>query len=158
MKLNRRHRRAEQGFSLVELMIVIAIIGILISVGVISWRAAIRKANEAATIEALGKIRDAQISYALSHHSDFGTFDQLIADGTLDDKFKGTNPVVNGYLYAMKVTPKSATAPSNFSVNADPQSTEGISATGKRHFYVDTVVTSVKENPDQPATGSDPSI
>src|SRR5215472_6027009 len=121
-----KNRCREEGFSLIELMIVIAIIGILISVGVYGWRVAIRKGNEAAAIETVQRIHQAEVSYALGHHQEFGTFDQLIADGSLDEKFKGNNPLVNGYIYTLKVTPKSQTQPSNFSINADPQTTDGI--------------------------------
>ncbi|HEY0005185.1 MAG TPA: prepilin-type N-terminal cleavage/methylation domain-containing protein [Pyrinomonadaceae bacterium] len=159
MRKSLQHRRPERGFSLIELMIVIAIIGILVSVGIVSWRTALRKANEAAAIETLGRIRDAQASYALSHRSEFGTFDQLIKDGGMDEKFKGDQPVVSGYVYTMKVTPKSTTQPANYTVNADPQVSEGtINATGHRHFYVDPNVPSVRENPDQQASANDPSI
>src|SRR5258706_13012046 len=105
MTTKNQKRFNEQGFSLIELMIVIAIIGILISVGVVGWRAALRRGNEAATIETLNKIREGQASFALGHHGEFSTFDQLITDGSLGARYQQHTPIINAYVFTMKVTP-----------------------------------------------------
>ncbi|MBC7909015.1 MAG: prepilin-type N-terminal cleavage/methylation domain-containing protein [Pyrinomonadaceae bacterium] len=158
-KLLRRHNsRDQRGFSLIELMIVIAIIGILIGVGVPAWRIIIRRGNETSAIQVLESIRKSQADYSLGHRGEFGTFDQLIKEGNLDERFAGEKPVVNGYVFTIKVIPKSANQPSSFTVNADPQVSEGISATGKRHFYIDPNVSTIRENLDQPATAADPPL
>ena len=70
-------------------MIVIAIIGILIGVGVVGWKAATKAGNEAAAIRTLGTIRDSQATYYLGHRGSYGTFDELIKDGSLDSSFAG---------------------------------------------------------------------
>jgi prepilin-type N-terminal cleavage/methylation domain-containing protein len=157
-KLLKRHSRGERGFSLIELMIVIAIIGILIGVGVPAWRIIIRRGNETSAIQVLESIRKSQADYSLGHRGEYGTFDQLIKDGNLDERFAGEKPVVNGYVFTIKVIPKSANQPSSFTVNADPQVAEGIGATGKRHFYIDPNVSTIRENADQPATAADPPL
>ncbi len=148
----------ERGFSLIELMIVIAIIGILIGVGVPAWKLVIRKGNETAAIQTLDTIRKLQADYAIGHRGSYGTFNDLIKDGSLDERFAGDTPVVSGYIFTMKVTPKSTAQPASYTVNADPQVAEGLKATGKRHFYVDPGVSTVRENPDQPVTASDPPV
>lgn len=158
IKRIQRRRSSESGFSLIELMIVIAIIGILIGVGVPAWKIIIRKGNETSAIQTLEMIRKEQAGYMMSHRGEYGTFEQLLKDNSLDERFAGDKPVINGYTFTLKVIPKSTNQPATFSVNADPQVTEGIAATGKRHFYVDPNVSTIRENAEQPASATDPPI
>lgn len=159
MKLERTKRVAERGFSLIELMIVIAIIGILIAVGVTGWKAAVKSANEAAAVKTLRTVAEQQMLYYNSHQrSTFGTFDEMLKEGLLDSRFAGTTPVVEGYIFTMRVIPKSTTAQPGYAVNADPQVTEGVGATGKNHFFLDSNSNTIHVNATQPATITDPPI
>ena len=155
--LHKRHSRA-RGFSLIELMIVIAIIGILIGVGVPAWQLMVRRGNEAAATRTIDTIKTVQADYAAGHRGQYATFNELVKEKSLDERFAGDAPVVSGYIFTMKVVPKTTGQPATYSVNADPQQGEGIGATGKRHFYFDPNLSTTRENPDQPATASDPPI
>jgi prepilin-type N-terminal cleavage/methylation domain-containing protein len=148
-----KHSR-ERGFSLIELMIVIAIIGILIGVGVPAWKYMTRKGNETAAIETLGRIREAQAGYAASHRGEFGTFDDLVnKDKALDQRFVGDAPDISGYTYIMKVTPKAPGQPPNFTVNANPTKPGD---TGTRYFYIDPSINTVRSNDEKEASATDP--
>jgi prepilin-type N-terminal cleavage/methylation domain-containing protein len=159
MKPHKQTLQNEKGFSLIELMIVIAIIGILIAVGVTGWKAAVRSANEAAAIKTLRTIAEQQMLFYNAHQrSSFGTFDEMLKEKLLDTRFAGGTPVVEGYVFAMKVVPKSTTTQAGYSVTADPQVTEGVSATGKNHFYLDSDSNTIHVNATQQATINDPPI
>jgi hypothetical protein len=82
----------------------------------------------------------------------------MLKENMLDTRFAGTTPVVEGYLFQMRIIPKSTSTQPGYAVNADPQVTEGVSATGKNHFYLDSDSNTIHVNPTQPATISDPPI
>jgi hypothetical protein len=88
----------------------------------------------------------------------FGTFEEMRKENLLDSRFDGTTPVVDGYVYTMKVIPKSTTAQPGYTINADPQVPTGVSATGKNHYYVDSDTNTIHVNDSQPAAITDPPI
>lgn len=151
--------RDQRGFNLIELMIVIAIIGLLIGVGSIAWQAVISSGNETTAAQSIENIRKFQAQYATRNKGNFATFDELVEKVGLDEKFKGERPVVNGYIFTMTVEPSSASRPAFYSITADPQVSEGITSTGKRHFYTDSSLSTIKATDEnRPAKADDPSI
>ena len=126
-----------KGFTLIELLIVIAIIGVLVAIVVPTYQSSVRKANEAAAVTTLNAIRVAQAKYLIDHKGEYGTFRQLFEEGYLDKRFNFDQPHNRGYVFVITLVPKSEGRAATFSVNANPEQSAGIGATGRNFYYID---------------------
>lgn len=126
-----------EGFTLIELLIVIAIIGIMAGIAIPLWKSSVRKANEAAAVSTLNSVRVAQAKYVIDHKGQYGTFRQLFEEGYLDKRFNADQPHEHGYVFVIAVIPKEEGKAASFSVNANPEQSNGIGATGRNFYYLD---------------------
>jgi general secretion pathway protein G len=81
----RRIRKQDAGFTLIELMIVMIIIGILTMVAIPKFESAIKIAKEAALKEDLHVLRAAIDSYTMDKQKAPQSLDDLIQDGYLKE-------------------------------------------------------------------------
>ena len=79
----RKDRTQSAGFTLIELMIVMAIIGILITLAIPSFVGAIKHAREAALKEDLQTMRTAIDTYTMDKQKGPQSLDDLVQDGYL---------------------------------------------------------------------------
>ncbi len=91
--------RKEQGFSLVELLIVVAIIAIIAAIAVPSLLTSRQAANESAGIQALRTLGSAQIAYAATTNQQYGSMAQLVAGTFVDSRFV-VGTTIGGYQFA----------------------------------------------------------
>ncbi len=127
----------DRGFTLIELLIVIAIIGIMAGVAIPLYKSSVRKANEATAVSTLNSVRIAQAKYVIDHKGQYGSFRQLFDQGYLDKRFNHDQPHERGYVFVITLAPKSEGRSPSFSVNANPEESEGIGATGRNFYYLD---------------------
>lgn len=118
-------------------------------------RRAPNAANEAAAVRSLQTIFRAQTQYMTLHPGYYGTFDELVRDGTLDQRFSGDAPVLEGYVFRMALAPGGGGQAPTYSVNADPADA---ATQGARHLYMDSSSNVIRANASRPATANDPPI
>jgi general secretion pathway protein G len=91
--MKRRNSRGESGFTLIELMIVMAIIGILTAIAVPAYLRSVNRAREAALREDLATMRSAIGSYTVDKEKAPQSLEDLVQAGYL--KMIPVDPVTN---------------------------------------------------------------
>jgi prepilin-type N-terminal cleavage/methylation domain-containing protein len=134
------------GFSLVELLVVVVIIGILATLAAAGFFASKRSANQGSAVAAMRLLHSSQMTYASSvglgeYAGTIGagtatTLGDLHNAGLIDDVLgSGTK---SGYNYVGAREISSDTSPAQFFFSAIPVSSTAIAATGNQRFGVAT--------------------
>jgi type IV pilus assembly protein PilA len=97
-----------RGFSLLELLIVVAIILIIATIAIPSLLRSRQAANESAAVSNLRTINTAEVTYLSSAGGNYGQIADLVTAGLLDSRFSGAS--VSGYTFSVTASAGDYTA------------------------------------------------
>jgi type IV pilus assembly protein PilA len=152
---HRRIRNPRAGFSLIELLIVIAIILVILTVAIPQYNKAVMSARESGALKAIATLHDAEVQYYSSYNRFAASLTELGPPASGADGPSAAGLIQRdlasgdkgGYKYTLAATP------TGYAISAVP---DQWGTSGSKTYYSDQGMGVHVHNGQEPATLNDP--